>query len=92
MKGRCVYWVACLCGGAATNAAPSFTPAQERRMGKRYFPSLDDTWRLVQVGVPEGIGPTVDGEVCYVFQRKGGDRPTDVFSTHVVPIATFWGR
>lgn len=56
----------------------------------RYCPKLDSTWRLVQRGQPQGIDPSVDGKDCYVFQRAGGERPTDKFSTRVIPVERFW--
>jgi hypothetical protein len=59
-------------------------------MPRKYFPQLDGTWRFVERDVPQGIDAAVDGQDCYVFQRAGGDRPTDKFSTYVMPVARFW--
>jgi hypothetical protein len=60
-------------------------------MATRYFPQLDDTWRLVQRGVPQGANfGFCEGRDCYVFQRAGGEKPTDKFTTHVIPVEWFW--
>lgn len=50
---------------------------------------LDNTWRIVERAVPQGLAPMVDGRDCYVFQRRDPGRPTPQW--HVIPVATFWG-
>jgi hypothetical protein len=39
----------------------------------------------------KGYGTPVDGQECYMFQRSGGVKATDVMTTYVIPVATFWG-
>jgi hypothetical protein len=51
----------------------------------------DRVWRLVKRRVPTHVDPAVDGQDCYVFRRAGGERSTDVWTTHIIPVEKFWG-
>lgn len=53
---------------------------------------LDSTWRIASRGVPEGLDEYIDGQDCYVFMRKGGERPTDQYSYTYQPVSSFWGQ
>lgn len=50
----------------------------------------DRTWRIVGREVARNIHPAVDGKDCYVFKRKGGTRPTDIWSVTYQPVSWFW--
>jgi hypothetical protein len=65
------------------------TKHQRDQSDMHYNKQLDDTWRLVQRGYPQGINPNIDGRDCYVFQRAGGE-PGAAFTTHVIPVKKFW--
>ncbi|SHX56413.1 Uncharacterised protein [Mycobacteroides abscessus subsp. abscessus] len=52
---------------------------------------LDDTWRLLDRVIATDVHPTIDGEDCYVFIKKGGDRPTDRWSITYKRVSAFWG-
>lgn len=57
----------------------------------RPLTSGDATWRFRGRGMAKGYGTPVDGQECYMFQRSGGVKATDVMTTYVIPVATFWG-
>lgn len=57
----------------------------------RISTQLDATWRLLDRKVSTFLHPDVDGEDCYVFRRAGGDKPTDLYTVHIIPVEAFWG-
>jgi hypothetical protein len=59
----------------------------------RRFPQLDNTWRLVERGTQDGpnMPEEIAGVDCYIFQRAGGDKPTDRYTLWFFPVEKFWG-
>lgn len=54
----------------------------------------DATWRIIGRGVWRGMDldmPHPEGRDCYLFQRAGGDKPTDIWTLYYMPVDTFWG-
>lgn len=51
---------------------------------------LDGTWRIYRRYVPEYFHE--DGQDCYVFIKKGGERPTDKYTVMTTTVSSFWGR
>jgi hypothetical protein len=52
--------------------------------------SSDEVWRFRGRGVAEGYDDSIDGRDCYWFQRDGGERATDAYTTYIIPVETFW--
>lgn len=64
---------------------------QKLKMTTIRNPKLDETWRLVgREATPSFPGLAHLGD-CYVFRRRGGTRPTDVWSIAYMPVERFWG-
>ena len=62
------------------------------RDAQGFFDDGHHTWRFVQRGKPTDYHEDVDGRDCYWFHRGGGERLTDVYTIHIIPVETFWGR
>jgi hypothetical protein len=52
----------------------------------------DETWRIICREIASGIDATINGKDCYVFARKGGQKPTDIWSIAYQPVEKFWTR
>lgn len=50
----------------------------------------DKLWRIIGRTTPYGVHESVNGKDCYVFKRRGGSRPTDIWSVTYQPVETFW--
>lgn len=50
----------------------------------------DPTWRFRGRDKAKGGYGIIDGQECYWFDRDGGDKPTDKYTTCIIPVDRFW--